>query len=94
MANKWILHIKKIMKTMKAKGTYKKGLGLKQVIREAQKTWRKHTGGNRDGPAPSSASDAAPLDEEVTGAVSADAAPGAPAPGGRRRRKTHRRSRR
>ena len=39
MANKWITHIKKTMRTMKSKGTYKKGLGLKQVIKEAKKSW-------------------------------------------------------
>ena len=26
---------------MKSKGTYKKGMGLKQVIKEAKKTWHK-----------------------------------------------------
>lgn len=41
MANKWIAHIKKTMRTMKSKGTYKKGLGLKQVIKEAKKSWKK-----------------------------------------------------
>jgi hypothetical protein len=41
MANKWITHIKKTMKTMKSRGTYKKGMGLKQVIKEAKKTWAK-----------------------------------------------------
>ena len=41
MANKWLTHIKKTMKTMKSKGTYKKGMGLKQVILAAKKTWHK-----------------------------------------------------
>ena len=41
MANKWIVHVKKTMRTMKSKGTYKKGMGLKQVIMEAKKTWHK-----------------------------------------------------
>ena len=41
MANKWIAHIKKTMKSMKSKGTYKKGMGLKQVIKEAKKHWKK-----------------------------------------------------
>ena len=41
MANKWIVHVKKTMRTMKSKGTYKKGMGLKQVIKEAKKTWSK-----------------------------------------------------
>ena len=39
MANAWLMHVKKTMKTMKSKGTYKKGQGLKQVIKEAKKTW-------------------------------------------------------
>ena len=41
MANKWLLHVKKTMKTMKSKGTYEKGKGLSQVIKEAKKTWKK-----------------------------------------------------
>jgi len=41
MANKWIVHVKKTMRAMKSKGTYKKGLGLKQVIKEAKKSWHK-----------------------------------------------------
>lgn len=45
MANKWIAHVKKTMKTMKSKGTYKKGDGLKKVIMEAKKHWKKHGGG-------------------------------------------------
>jgi len=44
MANKWIIHIKKTMKTMKSRGTYKKGMGLKQVIKEAKKSWHKVKG--------------------------------------------------
>ena len=44
MANKWITHIKKTMKTMKSRGTYKKGMGLKQVIKEAKKSWHKVKG--------------------------------------------------
>ena len=39
MANKWLAHIKKTMKQMKAKGTYVAGKGLGQVIKAAQKTW-------------------------------------------------------
>ena len=39
MANKWLAHIKKTMKHMKSKGTYKTGMGLKQVIMAAKKTW-------------------------------------------------------
>ena len=46
MANKWLMHVKKTMKTMKAKGTYKKGEGLKQVIKAAKATYHKgHKGG-------------------------------------------------
>lgn len=86
MANKWIVHIKKTMKRMKAKGTYKKGLGLKQVILAAKKTW--HKGGADEG----SASD----EDKPTPAMPEAAPP--PEMGGRRRRrgtrKTRRRSRR
>ena len=46
MVNKWLMHVKKTMKTMKAKGTYKKGEGLKQVIKAAKATYHKgHKGG-------------------------------------------------
>jgi len=45
MANKWLTHVKKTMKQMKSKGTYKKGDGLKKVIVEAKKTYKKHGGG-------------------------------------------------
>jgi hypothetical protein len=45
MANKWLSHVKKTMKTMKSKGTYKKGDGLKKVILEAKKSYKKHGGG-------------------------------------------------
>jgi hypothetical protein len=41
MANKWLTHIKKTMKTMKSKGTYKKGMGLSQVIKAAKLTYKK-----------------------------------------------------
>jgi hypothetical protein len=41
MANKWLAHVKKTMKRMKSKGTYKKGMGLKQVIQAAKKTYHK-----------------------------------------------------
>lgn len=46
MPNKWLAHIKKTMKQMKSKGTYKKGMGLKQVILAAKKTWHKKGGGS------------------------------------------------
>jgi hypothetical protein len=45
MANVWLSHVKKTMKSMKSKGTYKKGDGLKKVIKEAKKTYKKHRGG-------------------------------------------------
>ena len=50
MANKWIVHVKKTMRAMKSKGTYKKGLGLKQVIKEAKKSWHKVKKGGGDDP--------------------------------------------
>lgn len=49
MANKWLAHIKKTMKQMKAKGTYAVGKGLKQVIMAAKKTWHKAKKGGGDG---------------------------------------------
>jgi hypothetical protein len=50
MPNKWLAHVKKTMKNMKAKGTYEKGKGLKQVIMAAKKTWHKaKKGGGDDG---------------------------------------------
>jgi hypothetical protein len=45
LANKWLSHVKKTMKTMKKRGTYKKGDGLKKVILEAKKSYKKHKGG-------------------------------------------------
>ncbi len=85
MANKWITHIKKTMKTMKSRGTYKKGMGLKQVIKEAKKTWHKvKSGGGEDSSS----------EEEETKTVADDAAAETSGMGGRRRRKhgkTHRR---
>ena len=71
MANKWIIHIKKTMKTMKSRGTYKKGMGLKQVIKEAKKSWHK-VKGKRGGGEDSSSEEEAAVD---------------PPMGGRRRRK-------
>jgi hypothetical protein len=41
MANAWLTHVKKTMKQMKSKGTYAKGKGLSQVIKEAKKTYKK-----------------------------------------------------
>lgn len=75
--NRWLMHVKKTMKTMKAKGTYKKGEGLKQVIKAAKATYHKgHKGGADDGD-----------DEEDDEKVVDDPE------GGRRRRRTRRRSR-
>ena len=45
MANHWLAHIKKTMKTMKSNGSYKVGDGLKKVIKAAKKTYKKVTGG-------------------------------------------------
>jgi hypothetical protein len=42
MANAWLTHVKKTMSEMKHRGTYKKGDGLKKVILEAKKTYKKH----------------------------------------------------
>ena len=78
MANKWITHIKKTMKQMKSRGTYKKGMGLKQVIKEAKKTWAKVKRGGGEG----SSSE----EEEAAASATADAA-AEPPMGGRRRRK-------
>ena len=71
------MHVKKTMKTMKAKGTYKKGEGLKQVIKAAKATYHKHKGG-ADGD-----------DEEKEDEVKEEGE----VEGGRRRRRTRRRSR-
>uniref|UniRef100_A0A6C0HFH3 Uncharacterized protein n=1 Tax=viral metagenome TaxID=1070528 RepID=A0A6C0HFH3_9ZZZZ len=60
MANKWITHIKKTMKTMKSRGTYKKGMGLKQVIKEAKKSWHKVKGKRGGGEDSSSEEEADP----------------------------------
>jgi hypothetical protein len=66
MANKWLSHVKHTMKQMKSRGTYKKGDGLKKVIMEAKKSYKKHKkGGASDGsasdtPAPAPAPAPAP----------------------------------
>lgn len=85
MANKWLVHIKKTMKTMKAKGTYVKGKGLKQVILAAKKTWHKAKTGGGDGD--ESASDEEDKAPAETGTTGTEMAP----EGGKRRRKTRRR---
>ena len=79
MANKWLTHVKHTMKTMKNRGTYKKGDGLKKVILEAKKSYKKHKGG---------ADDAAPQGVEVKTTAAPDLAPAAT--GGRRKRGTRR----
>jgi hypothetical protein len=45
MANAWLSHVKKTMSDMKHRGTYKKGDGLKKVILEAKKTYKKSSMG-------------------------------------------------
>jgi hypothetical protein len=90
MANKWLVHIKKTMKSMKSKGTYKKGMGLKQVILAAKKTWHKgKMRGGKDG----SDSDS---DEEkpASGAEASDADAALATDGGRRKTRRRRTSRR
>jgi hypothetical protein len=52
MANAWLAHVKKTMKQMKSKGTYAKGKGLGQVIKEAKKTWKKGGAAAPSAPAP------------------------------------------
>ena len=70
MANRWLAHMKKTMRKMKLNNTYKKGMGLKQVIAQAKLTYRK---GKRGG-----------AEEEAEEEVEAPAAPAGE--GGRRRR--------
>jgi hypothetical protein len=41
MANAWLSHVKSTMADMKRKGTYKKGMGLSQVIKAAKLTYKK-----------------------------------------------------
>jgi hypothetical protein len=79
MPNAWITHVKKTMRTMKSKGTYKKGMGLKQVIKEAKKSWKKVNKGGAE--------------EEEPAAVEEGAVAAAPLPeeGGRRRKRGTRR---
>lgn len=64
MANKWLMHVKKTMKTMKSRGTYKKGDGLKKVILEAKKSYKKHKGGEES---PESSPAATPVSPAVMG---------------------------
>jgi hypothetical protein len=79
MANAWLSHVKKTMKAMKSKGTYTKGDGLKKVIMEAKKTYKKHRGGD-------DADDAAKKDmTKSSGPAPAPSAPPLPLPRPRRR---------
>lgn len=92
MANKWLMHVKKTMKQMKAKGTYEKGKGLKQVIMAAKKTWHKAKKGGAEGDGSGSGSDEdSNKSGETTAEPLATAKPPATVLGGRRHRKTRRR---
>lgn len=75
MANKWLSHVKKTMKMMKRKGTYKKGMGLSQVIKEAKKSWHKRGGADEE---------KEPMEE---GPMMTES----PSDGGRRKTRRHRR---
>ena len=48
MANAWLTHVKATMRTMKSNGQYKKGDGLKKVIKEAKKSYKKTRRGGGD----------------------------------------------
>jgi hypothetical protein len=87
MANKWLVHIKKTMKQMKAKGTYVAGKGLGQVIKAAKKTWHhaKKAVGLKGG-AESDSDDV----EKTADTTGTEVEPAMPA-GGKRHRKTRRR---
>ena len=80
------MHVKKTMKQMKAKGTYEKGKGLKQVIMAAKKTWHKAKKGGAEGDGSGSDSD-----ENSNKSGETTAEPPATVLGGRRHRKTRRR---
>ena len=89
MANKWLVHVKKTMRQMKAKKTYVKGKGLKQVIDEAKLTWHKVKKGGAD----SDLEDVPLKDSPVAApAPAAEKIGDVPVLGGRKR-KTHRRGR-
>lgn len=87
MVNKWLAHVKKTMRHMKSKGTYKKGLGLSQVIKEAKKSWKHHKRGGAD-EEPSGSEEKKPIDVPD---MPMEEGPGGE--GGRRRR-SHKRTRR
>jgi hypothetical protein len=82
MANRWLSHIKKTMKLMKRKGTYKKGLGLKQVIVEAKKHWHK---GKRGGAESDSDEEKKTVETPDVPMMNTEGSEGAE--GGRRRRR-------
>lgn len=93
MANKWLVHIKKTMKKMKATGKYVAGKGLKQVIMAAKKTWHKAKRGGGDSDEEEMKD--VDLTKKETGTTGVEA-PGVLPPGstgvlGGRRRKTRRR---
>ena len=69
MANKWLTHVKHTMKTMKKRGTYKKGDGLKKVIMEAKKSYKKHKGGEEEKESPESSPASSPAATPVSPAV-------------------------
>lgn len=94
MANKWLVHVKKTMKQMKSKGTYKKGMGLKQVIMAAKKTWhsakKSMTGGESDSDKKAASGTGDGFKKDETPVV----LPPAPEGGRRRTRRRHRNRRR
>jgi hypothetical protein len=103
MANKWLVHIKKTMRRMKAKKTYVKGKGLKQVIDEAKKSWHKVKKGGAESESDSDELKEVPL-KDAPAATSAAAAASSPGTSGMemvdgtavlggRKRKTQRRGR-
>jgi hypothetical protein len=101
MANKWLTHIKKTMRKMKATGKYVAGKGLGQVIKAAKLTWHKAKKaiGQKGGAGSESDSDeegemkTVPLDDPPTAATTGtEVDPDSTANiAGRRRRKTRRR---
>jgi hypothetical protein len=102
MANKWLTHVKKTMKMMKSKGTYKKGMGLKQVIMAAKKTWSSAKKGMRGGEdkmeevplkAQDDTSGTSGSESDSTGAIG-KGPDGTDVAGGRRRTRRRRHSRR
>ena len=70
------------MRHMKSKGTYKKGMGLSQVIKEAKKSWKSHKRGGAD-EEPSKEEEVKPIDVP-------DMPEGSSGEGGRRRRRSSR----